>query len=119
MTLRRVKSPLDVLFHDSLLMTCFLGLTRSGPAICVAVHMPCTVNTVWNLHSAMAGFPIILRLPLQLTSVALHHHWPFGQSLFNYNSTMSTLNCLIPAIITCCYVFVALKLRQGQLASFS
>lgn len=67
----------------------------------------------------MADFPIILLLPLQLTLGALYYHRPFGQSLCKLNSTLSVLNFLLLAIITCCYVLVALNLRQSQLARFS
>lgn len=94
-SLETVKSPLDIFPMVVYSVTFFLGLTGNGLVFWVAgFHMPHTINVVWYLNLAVAGFTIILSLPLRLILVALHNHWPFGQLLCKLNSTKSILHLL-------------------------
>ncbi|KFO18342.1 G-protein coupled receptor 1 [Fukomys damarensis] len=51
-----------------------------------------TVSTLWFLNLAIADFIFVLFLPLYISYVAMHFHWPFGRWLCKANSFIGQLN---------------------------
>ncbi|XP_067305766.1 chemerin-like receptor 1 isoform X2 [Pseudorasbora parva] len=70
-----------------------LGVVGNGIVIWVTgFKMKRTVNTVWFLNLAVADFLFTAFLPLSVTYTAMGFHWPFGQFMCKFNSTLSFLN---------------------------
>ncbi|XP_052003406.1 chemerin-like receptor 1 isoform X2 [Xyrauchen texanus] len=70
-----------------------LGVVGNGIVIWVAgFKMKRTVNTVWFLNLAVADFLFTAFLPLSVAYTAKGFHWPFGQFMCKFNSTLSFLN---------------------------
>ncbi|XP_016387496.1 chemokine-like receptor 1 [Sinocyclocheilus rhinocerous] len=70
-----------------------LGVVGNGIVIWVTgFKMKRTVNTVWFLNLAVADFLFTAFLPLSVAYTAMGFHWPFGQFMCKFNSTLSFLN---------------------------
>ncbi|TRY94693.1 hypothetical protein DNTS_021593, partial [Danionella cerebrum] len=70
-----------------------LGVVGNGIVIWVTgFRMKRTVNTVWFLNLAIADFLFTAFLPLSVAYTAMDFHWPFGQFMCKFNSTLSFLN---------------------------
>ncbi|XP_073457187.1 chemerin-like receptor 1 [Aquarana catesbeiana] len=90
MTLNKI---LNVSYMVGLSGICLLGITGNGLVIrFVAFKMKKTVNSVWFLSLAFADFTFCLFLPLNITSIALDFHWPFGTFMCKLNDFALFLN---------------------------
>ncbi|XP_026105301.1 chemokine-like receptor 1 [Carassius auratus] len=70
-----------------------LGVVGNGIVIWVTgFKMKRTVNTVWFLNLAVADFLFTFFLPLSVAYTAMGFHWPFGQFMCKFNSTLSLIN---------------------------
>ncbi len=70
-----------------------LGVVGNGIVIWVTgFKMKRTVNTVWFLNLAVADFLFTAFLPLSVSYTAMDFHWPFGQFMCKFNSTLGFLN---------------------------
>lgn len=70
-----------------------LGVVGNGIVIWVTgFKMKRTVNTVWFLNLAVADFLFTAFLPLSVAYTAMGFHWPFGQFMCKFNSTLGFLN---------------------------
>ncbi|XP_026080764.1 chemokine-like receptor 1 [Carassius auratus] len=70
-----------------------LGVVGNGIVIWVTgFKMKKTVNTVWFLNLAVADFLFTLFLPLSVAYTAMGFHWPSGQFMCKFNSTLSLIN---------------------------
>ncbi|XP_059364711.1 chemerin-like receptor 1 [Carassius carassius] len=70
-----------------------LGVVGNGIVIWVTgFKMKKTVNTVWFLNLAVADFLFTAFLPLSVAYTAMGFHWPFGQFMCKFNSTLSLIN---------------------------
>ncbi|XP_056618538.1 chemerin-like receptor 1 isoform X1 [Triplophysa dalaica] len=70
-----------------------LGVVGNGIVIWVTgFKMKRTVNTVWFLNLSVADFLFTAFLPLSVVYTAMDFHWPFGQFMCKFNSTLAFLN---------------------------
>uniref|UniRef100_A0A8C2JKS7 Formyl peptide receptor 1 n=1 Tax=Cyprinus carpio TaxID=7962 RepID=A0A8C2JKS7_CYPCA len=70
-----------------------LGVVGNGIVIWVTgFKIKRTINTVWFLNLAVADFLFTAFLPLSMAYTAISVHWPFGQFMCKFNSTLSFLN---------------------------
>ncbi|KAM5132223.1 uncharacterized protein ACMZJ9_019029 [Mantella aurantiaca] len=70
-----------------------LGATGNGLVIFFTIFkMKRTVNVVWFLNLAIAGFIFTLFLPLSIAHAALDFHWPFGRFMCKLNTTIIFIN---------------------------
>ncbi|XP_072498565.1 N-formyl peptide receptor 2-like [Notamacropus eugenii] len=84
---------LDILCIIIYGVTFFMGTVGNALVIWVAgFRMPHTVNTVWFINLAIADFVFCLSVPLNMTLVILHRHWPFGRTLCKLHGAINNLN---------------------------
>ncbi|KAL3981218.1 prokineticin receptor 1 [Sarotherodon galilaeus] len=77
-----------------------LGVLGNGVVIWVTgFKMNKTVNTVWYLNLAVADFLFAGFLPLNMTSLALGSHWPFGNFMCKLSTTLIFLNMFVSVYI--------------------
>ncbi|CAI5663358.1 chemokine-like receptor 1 [Oreochromis niloticus] len=77
-----------------------LGVLGNGVVIWVTgFKMNKTVNTVWHLNLAVADFLFAGFLPLNVTSLALGSHWPFGNFMCKLSTTLIFLNMFVSVYI--------------------
>ncbi|XP_048357634.1 chemerin-like receptor 1 [Sphaerodactylus townsendi] len=70
-----------------------LGVTGNGLVIFITgFRMEKTVNTIWFLNLAIADFTFTFFLPLSIVYQAQGFHWPFGEAMCKFNSTLAFVN---------------------------
>lgn len=74
-------------------ITFLFGVIGNGLVIFITgFRMKKTVNTVWFLNLAIADFTFTFFLPLNIVYLALGFHWPFGEAMCKFCSTMALVN---------------------------
>ncbi|XP_015283331.1 PREDICTED: chemokine-like receptor 1 [Gekko japonicus] len=74
-------------------LTFLFGVIGNGLVIFITgFRMKKTVNTIWFLNLAVADFTFTFFLPLNIVHLALNFHWPFGEAMCKFCSTMVLVN---------------------------
>ncbi|MEE6519211.1 hypothetical protein FKM82_030819 [Ascaphus truei] len=88
-TIKTVQTFSIVIFSVAFL----LGVVGNGLVIWITgFRMKKTVNTTWFLNLALADFIFTLFLPMTIVYTALGLHWPFGNFMCKFISSLSMLN---------------------------
>ncbi|XP_068958357.1 N-formyl peptide receptor 2-like [Petaurus breviceps papuanus] len=91
---------LDILCVIIFGITFIMGTIGNALVIWVAgFRMPRTINTVWFVNLAIADFAFCLSLPLNMTFVILHRHWPFGRALCKLHGAMNNLSLFASVLL--------------------
>ncbi|XP_060113681.1 chemerin-like receptor 1 [Heteronotia binoei] len=70
-----------------------LGVIGNGLVIFITgFRMKKTVNAIWFLNLAIADFTFTFFLPLNVVYLALDFHWPFGEAMCKFNSSLAFVN---------------------------
>ncbi|XP_060113683.1 chemerin-like receptor 1 [Heteronotia binoei] len=70
-----------------------LGVIGNGLVIfIISFRMKKTVNAIWFLNLAIADFTFTFFLPLNIVYLALNFHWPFGEAMCKFNSSLAFVN---------------------------
>ncbi|XP_043836695.1 N-formyl peptide receptor 2-like [Dromiciops gliroides] len=119
---------LDILCIIIFGITFIMGTVGNALVIWVSgFRMPRTVNTIWFVNLAIADFAFCLSLPLNMTFVILHRHWPFGRILCKLHGAINNLNLFasvflvslfsVDRCVTVLWPFWARKHRRPCLAA--
>ncbi|XP_003228256.1 chemerin-like receptor 1 [Anolis carolinensis] len=124
--LRKTMNTITIVIYS---LAFVLGVTGNGLVIFITgFRMKKTVNTVWFLNLAIADFTFTLFLPFSIAYITLGFHWPFGQAMCKFNTTLTVLNLYasvyllmvisIDRCISVRYPVWAQNHRSPRLASF-
>nr|XP_056703444.1 chemerin-like receptor 1 [Euleptes europaea] len=88
-----LQKRLNILFMVIYSVAFVLGVCGNGLVIFITgFRMKKTVNTVWFLNLAIADFTFTFFLPLTIAYIAQGFHWPFGEAMCKFNSTLAFIN---------------------------
>ncbi|XP_048357909.1 chemerin-like receptor 1 [Sphaerodactylus townsendi] len=88
-----LEKRLGILFMVICGVVFLLGVTGNGLVIFITgFRMKKTVNTIWYLNLAIADFTFTFFLPLSIVYQAQGFHWPFGEAMCKFNSTLTFVN---------------------------
>ncbi|XP_060114031.1 chemerin-like receptor 1 [Heteronotia binoei] len=89
-TLRKRLNILSIVIYS---IAFVLGVIGNGLVIFITgFRMKKTVNTIWFLNLAIADFTFTFFLPLSIAYLALDFHWPFGEAMCKFNSSLAFVN---------------------------